>query len=86
VSISKRPLVLNILDGWGHRADTASRVIALARKPTCDEFLSEYLNTRIRASDHFVGRSQAIKGRHISPGRCASVLVDHKPCIHEREY
>jgi len=55
VSISKRPLVLTILDGWGYRAETANNAIAQARKPTYDKLLREYPNSLIQASDHFVG-------------------------------
>ena len=46
--MSKRPLVLTILDGWGYRAETADNAIALARKPTYDKLLREYPNTLIR--------------------------------------
>jgi 2,3-bisphosphoglycerate-independent phosphoglycerate mutase len=49
------PVILTILDGWGHRVETHANAIALARKPTYDMLLREYPNTLIRASEHFVG-------------------------------
>ena len=52
--MSKRPLVLTILDGWGYRAETQNNAIALARKPSYDKLLREFPNTLIRASEHFV--------------------------------
>jgi 2,3-bisphosphoglycerate-independent phosphoglycerate mutase len=52
---SARPVVLTILDGWGHRAETHGNAIALARKPTYDALLREYPSTLLRASEHFVG-------------------------------
>jgi 2,3-bisphosphoglycerate-independent phosphoglycerate mutase len=55
MSISKRPLVLTILDGWGYRPETANNAIALAHKPTYDKLLREYPNTLIQASERFVG-------------------------------
>jgi 2,3-bisphosphoglycerate-independent phosphoglycerate mutase len=35
--MSKSPIVLTILDGWGYRAQTSGNAIALARKPTYDK-------------------------------------------------
>lgn len=55
MSVRTKPVVLTILDGWGYRAETANNAIALARKPTYDKLLTEFPNTLIRASEHFVG-------------------------------
>src|SRR5580693_2778724 len=49
------PVILTILDGWGHRVETAGNAIALARKPNYDKLLREYPHTLIRASEQFVG-------------------------------
>ena len=76
----KRPLVLTILDGWGYRAETANNAIALARKPTYDKLLSEYPNTLIRASEHFVGLPDGQMGNsevgHLNIGAGRVVRMD----------
>ena len=78
--MSKRPLVLTILDGWGYRAETANNAIALARKPTYDKLLREYPNTLIQASDHFVGLPDGQMGNsevgHLNIGAGRVVQMD----------
>jgi 2,3-bisphosphoglycerate-independent phosphoglycerate mutase len=80
VSISKRPLVLTILDGWGYRAETTNNAIALAKKPTYDKLLREYPNTLIQASDHFVGLPDGQMGNsevgHLNIGAGRIVQMD----------
>ena len=80
MSISKRPLVLTILDGWGYRAETADNAIALAKKPTYDKLLREYPNTLIQASDHFVGLPDGQMGNsevgHLNIGAGRIVQMD----------
>ena len=39
----KKPVVLTILDGWGYRAESFANAVALARKPTYDKLLAEFL-------------------------------------------
>ena len=77
---SKRPLVLTILDGWGYRAETANNAIALARKPCYDKLLSEFPNTLIRASEHFVGLPDGQMGNsevgHLNIGAGRIVQMD----------
>ena len=51
--MSKKPIVLTILDGWGYRAETSGNAIALARKPVYDKLLTTYPNTLIRASEQW---------------------------------
>ena len=78
--MSKRPLVLTILDGWGYRAETANNAIALAKKPTYDKLLREYPNTLIQASDHFVGLPDGQMGNsevgHMNLGAGRVVQMD----------
>ncbi len=78
--MSKHPLVLTILDGWGYRAETANNAIALARKPTYDKLLREYPNTLIRASEHFVGLPDGQMGNsevgHLNIGAGRIVQMD----------
>ncbi len=77
---TKRPLVLTILDGWGYRAESANNAIALARKPTYDKLLSEFPNTLIQASDHFVGLPDGQMGNsevgHLNIGAGRIVQMD----------
>jgi 2,3-bisphosphoglycerate-independent phosphoglycerate mutase len=76
----KRPLVLTILDGWGYRADSFANAIAQARKPTYDKLLSEFPNTLIRASEHFVGLPDGQMGNsevgHLNIGAGRVVQMD----------
>jgi 2,3-bisphosphoglycerate-independent phosphoglycerate mutase len=78
--VSKRPLVLTILDGWGYRAETANNAIALAKKPTYDKLLREFPNTLIRASEHYVGLPDGQMGNsevgHLNIGAGRIVQMD----------
>ncbi len=78
--MSRKPLVLTILDGWGIRAETHGNAIALARKPTYDMLLREYPNTIIRASEHFVGLPDGQMGNsevgHLNLGAGRIVRMD----------
>lgn len=78
--MSKSPLVLTILDGWGYRAETANNAIALAKKPTYDKLLREFPNTLIQASDHFVGLPDGQMGNsevgHLNIGAGRVVQMD----------
>ncbi len=80
MATSKRPLVLTILDGWGYRAETANNAIALARKPSYDKLLTEFPNTLIRASEHFVGLPDGQMGNsevgHLNIGAGRIVQMD----------
>jgi len=78
--VSKHPLVLTILDGWGYRAETANNAIALAKKPTYDKLLREFPNTLIRASEHWVGLPDGQMGNsevgHLNIGAGRIVQMD----------
>ena len=52
---TKKPLALVILDGYGHREDTASNAIANAHTPVIDSLLANNPNTLISASGLDVG-------------------------------
>ncbi|MBD1558457.1 2,3-bisphosphoglycerate-independent phosphoglycerate mutase [Vibrio sp. S9_S30] len=52
---AKKPMALVILDGWGHREDSASNSIANAKTPVMDELFSTCPNTLISASGLDVG-------------------------------
>jgi 2,3-bisphosphoglycerate-independent phosphoglycerate mutase len=55
MNIRPRPLVLVILDGWGHREESKANAIALAKKPHWDSFWRHYPHALIAASGHAVG-------------------------------
>lgn len=50
-----RPLLLIILDGWGHREETQDNAIAAAHKPTWDSLLAHTTHTLISGSGKCVG-------------------------------
>src|ERR1700722_7258202 len=76
----KGPVILTILDGWGHRVETLGNAIALARKPHYDRLLREYPNTLIRAAEHFVGLPDGQMGNsevgHLNLGAGRVVTMD----------
>ncbi len=49
------PVVLTILDGWGHREATEANAIATAKTPIFDSLLQAYPHTRINTSGRDVG-------------------------------
>ena len=49
------PLVLMILDGWGHREDAADNAISQASTPCWDKLLQQAPHTTITTSGEFVG-------------------------------
>jgi 2,3-bisphosphoglycerate-independent phosphoglycerate mutase len=50
-----RPLVLVILDGWGHRTEPQYNAIAAAHTPNWDRLWRQYPHTLIQASEAAVG-------------------------------
>ena len=57
-----RPLILTILDGWGHREQREGNAIALARKPTYDRLHAEFPHTLIHTSGPWVGLPEGQMG------------------------
>lgn len=51
----KHPLLLIILDGWGHRESLEANAIAAAHKPNWDAFLKQYPHSFISGSGSCVG-------------------------------
>ena len=49
------PVLLLILDGYGHREQTDNNAVALAHKPNLDTLWREHPHTLINASESFVG-------------------------------
>src|SRR5258708_15073413 len=75
-----KPLVLTVLDGWGHRAETKGNAIALARKTTYDELLRKFPNTLIQTSGPAVGLPEGQMGNsevgHLNIGAGRVVHMD----------
>ncbi|EKD54410.1 MAG: hypothetical protein ACD_60C00087G0022 [uncultured bacterium] len=57
-----RPLVLIILDGWGHREETKANAIANARTPHWNELWARYPHTLISGSGSCVGLPEGQMG------------------------
>jgi len=63
-----RPVVLCILDGWGHREDPADNAIAIADTPNWDRFVRECPHALIETSGGDVG---------LPPGQMGNSEVGH---------
>jgi len=50
-----KPVLLLILDGWGHRDETAHNAIAAANVPNWTRLLAEYPHTLVETHGHHVG-------------------------------
>jgi len=55
MSKAQRQVALIVLDGWGHREDTAHNAIAASQKPFFDALWAQYPHTLLEASGPFVG-------------------------------
>lgn len=53
--MSKKPIILVILDGYGYRAEQTDNAIAVAKKPVMDSLVKQYPHTLISASSMEVG-------------------------------
>ena len=75
-----RPVVLCILDGWGHRAETANNAIARAQTPVWDRLTATCPHALGDASEHHVGLPDGQMGNsevgHMSIGAGRVVLQD----------
>lgn len=77
---NKKPLLLTILDGWGHSAAKEGNAIALAQTPTFDHLMTNYPHTLIYTSGHFVGLPDGQMGNsevgHMNMGAGRVVYMD----------
>src|SRR3954449_9770791 len=53
--MTRRPLVLCILDGWGERDDGADNAIERARTPVWHALMRRWPHAKLDASEHYVG-------------------------------
>ncbi|OGT07848.1 MAG: phosphoglycerate mutase (2,3-diphosphoglycerate-independent) [Gammaproteobacteria bacterium GWE2_37_16] len=79
-TVQHRPLILMILDGWGHSEEQKDNVIAMAKTPNFDQLWQHYPHALLSASGLDVGLPPGQMGNsevghlHIGAGR--SVLQD----------
>ncbi|MBR9973009.1 2,3-bisphosphoglycerate-independent phosphoglycerate mutase [Magnetospirillum sulfuroxidans] len=59
---TSRPVILCILDGWGHRDDREDNAIAQADTPTWDRFLTQYPHALLATSGLSVGLPEGQMG------------------------
>jgi 2,3-bisphosphoglycerate-independent phosphoglycerate mutase len=75
-----RPVVLCILDGWGHRDEREQNAIKVADTPNYDRILAECPFSLLDASEHFVGLPGGQMGNsevgHMNIGAGRRVLQD----------
>ena len=80
MSITPKPLVLIILDGWGYAPPSNANAISLARKPNYDRLLAEFPNTLIHTSGRYVGLPTGQMGNsevgHLNIGAGRVVYMD----------
>jgi 2,3-bisphosphoglycerate-independent phosphoglycerate mutase len=80
MSMSGRPLVLTILDGWGYSAAIEGNAIAAARKPNYDRLLRDYPNTLVQTSGPSVGLPEGQMGNsevgHLNIGAGRIIQMD----------
>ena len=60
--MSKKPLILMILDGWGINPNPAHNAVALAKTPHLTTYLAEYPHVAIRTSGMAVGLPEGQMG------------------------
>ena len=75
-----RPVVLCVLDGWGHRTERADNSILLAKTPNWTRFMKESPHALLQASELFVGLPTGQMGNsevgHMNLGAGRIVLQD----------
>jgi 2,3-bisphosphoglycerate-independent phosphoglycerate mutase len=75
-----RPLILTILDGWGHGAPGPGNAISLAHKPNYDRLIREFPNTLVHTSGPSVGLPEGQMGNsevgHLNIGAGRVLLMD----------
>ncbi len=75
-----RPVLLCILDGWGHRDDPTDNAIALANTPTWDRFIGTFPHAQLLTSGLAVGLPDGQMGNsevgHMNLGAGRVVMQD----------
>ena len=91
--MTKKPVTLIILDGWGYREDTKDNAVAAANTPVFDKLWSEYPHSLLEASGLAVGLPEGQMGNsevgHTTIGAGKAVdtdLVRIKKSINSGEF
>jgi 2,3-bisphosphoglycerate-independent phosphoglycerate mutase len=75
-----RPVVLCILDGWGHRDEAADNAIAMANTPNYTRMLADSPHSLVRTSGEAVGLPAGQMGNsevgHMNIGAGRAVVQD----------
>ncbi len=75
-----KPLVLTIMDGWGHNPDPTNNAVAIARTPNFDRLWRDHPHTLIRTDGPFVGLPEGQMGNsevgHLNIGAGRIVQMD----------
>lgn len=75
-----KPLVLTIMDGWGHNPDPANNAVAMARTPTFDRLWRDNPHTLIRTDGPYVGLPDGQMGNsevgHLNIGSGRIIQMD----------
>ncbi|HUN47792.1 MAG TPA: 2,3-bisphosphoglycerate-independent phosphoglycerate mutase [Stellaceae bacterium] len=79
-SFRPRPVVLCILDGWGHRVDCTDNAICEAKTPAWHRFMAQFPHAYLQASELFVGLPSGQMGNsevgHMNIGAGRVVMQD----------
>lgn len=77
---SGKPLVLTIMDGWGHNPNPTNNAVAMARTPNFDRLWQDFPHTLIRTDGPFVGLPEGQMGNsevgHLNIGAGRIVQMD----------
>ena len=77
---SRKPVLLIILDGWGHRLETKDNAVAASNKPFFDKLWAEYPHSLLKASGDAVGLPEGQMGNsevgHMTIGAGAPIDTD----------
>jgi len=78
--MSKKPLLLMILDGWGINPDRTNNAVAMANTPNLDSLIATYPHTQIKTSGLAVGLPEGQMGNsevgHLNLGAGRVVYQD----------
>ena len=77
---AKKPIVLTIMDGWGHNPSPLNNAVAMARTPNFDRLWAAYPHTLLRTDGPFVGLPDGQMGNsevgHLNIGAGRIVQMD----------
>ncbi|MFN0105741.1 MAG: 2,3-bisphosphoglycerate-independent phosphoglycerate mutase [Bryobacteraceae bacterium] len=78
--MAKKPVILTILDGWGHSPAVEGNAVHAAHKPVYDSLIRDYPNTLINTSGEWVGLPNGQMGNsevgHLNIGSGRVIQMD----------